>query len=112
MDAGNLKYTPPANANGSGYASFTFKVNDGTDDSASAYTLTLDVTAVNDPATGTPTITGTAQVGQTLTAVTSAIMDADGLSNVSYTYQWIRVDGGTETDIGGDGERLHPGGRR
>ena len=52
MDAGNLKYTPPANANGSGYASFTFKVNDGTDDSASAYTLTLDVTALSDPATG------------------------------------------------------------
>ena len=91
IDAGKLTYTPPANANGSAYASFTFKVNDGTDDSASAYTLTLDVTALNDPATGTPTITGTAQVGQTLTAVTSAIMDADGLSNVSYAYQWIRV---------------------
>ena len=101
IDAGNLKYSPPANANGSAYASFTFKVNDGTDDSASAYTLTLDVTALNDPATGTPTITGTAQVGQTLTAVTSAIMDADGLSNVSYAYQWIRVDGGSETDISG-----------
>ena len=102
IDAGNLKYTPPANANGSAYASFTFKVNDGTDDSASAYTLTLDVTALNDPATGTPTITGTAQVGQTLTAVTSAIMDADGLSNVSYAYQWIRVaTDGTETDISG-----------
>ena len=53
IDAGKLIYTPPANANGSGYASFTFKVNDGTDDSASAYTLTLDVTALNDPATGT-----------------------------------------------------------
>ena len=42
-------------------------------------------------ATGLPTITGTAQVGYTLTADTSAIMDADGLTNVSYTYQWIRV---------------------
>ena len=58
-----------------------------------------------------PTITGTAQVGQTLTAVTSAIMDADGLNNVSYTYQWIRVDGGSETDVSSerDGERLHAG---
>ena len=102
IDAGKLTYTPPANANGSGYASFTFKVNDGADDSASAYTLTLDVTALNDPATGAPTITGTAQVGQTLTAVTSAIMDADGLSNVSYAYQWIRVaTDSTETDISG-----------
>ena len=36
--------------------------------------------APNTPATGAPTITGTAQVGQTLTAVTTAIMDADGLT--------------------------------
>ena len=53
----------------------------------------------NTAATGAPTITGTAQVGQTLTAVTTAIMDDDGLTSVSYTYQWIRVDGGTETNI-------------
>ena len=100
LDAGNLTYTPPANANGTGYASFTFRVNDGTDDSTSAYTMTIDVTAVNDPATGTPTITGTAQVGQTLTAVTTGIMDADGLTSVSYTYQWIRVNG-SDADISG-----------
>ena len=42
------------------------------------------------PATGAPTITGTAQVGQTLTAVTTGIMDADGLTSVGDTYQWIR----------------------
>ena len=47
-------------------------------------------------ATGRPTITGTAQVGQTLTADTTAIMDADGLTNVNYMYQWIR--GATEID--------------
>ena len=100
LDAGNLKYTPPANANGTGYASFTFRVNDGTGDSTSAYTMTIDVTAVNDPATGTPTITGTAQVDQTLTAVTTGIMDADGLTSPSYTYQWIRVNG-SDADISG-----------
>ena len=55
--------------------------------------------ASNTLATGAPTITGTPQVGQTLTAVTTAIMDANGLTTVSYTYQWIRVDGGTETNI-------------
>ena len=54
IDASKLKYSPPANANGSAYASFTFKVNDGTDDSASANTMTIDVTAVNDPAMPTP----------------------------------------------------------
>ena len=51
------------------------------------------------PATGAPTITGTAQVGQTLTAITTGIMDADGLTSPTYTYQWIRVDGTDEADI-------------
>ena len=55
----------------------------------------------NNPATGAPTITGTAQVGQTLTAVTTDIRDADGLTSVSYTYQWIRVNG-TDADISGE----------
>ena len=53
----------------------------------------------NIPATGLPTITGTAQVGDTLTAVTTGIEDADGLDNVIFSYQWIRNDGGTDTDI-------------
>ena len=43
----------------------------------------------NSPATGAPTIGGTPQVDQTLTANTSAIQDADGLQNVSYQYQWL-----------------------
>ena len=43
----------------------------------------------NTPAAGAPTITGTAQVGETLTAETSAIDDADGLDNVGYSYQWL-----------------------
>ena len=64
-------------------------------------------TVTNTPATGAPTITGTAQVGQTLTAVTTAIMDDDGLTSVSYTYQWIRVDGGTETNISGATASTH-----
>ena len=51
------------------------------------------------PATGAPTITGTAQVGQTLTAATTGITDADGLTSPTYTYQWIRVDGTDEADI-------------
>ena len=64
--------------------------------------VTNNSTATNTPATGAPTITGTAQVGQTLTAGTTAIMDADGLTSVSYTYQWIRVaTDNTETNISG-----------
>ncbi len=43
----------------------------------------------NTSATGAPTISGTPQVEQTLTADTSSITDEDGLTNVSYRYQWI-----------------------
>ena len=63
--------------------------------------LTAATTTTNTPATGAPTITGTAQVGQTLTASTTGIADADGLTSVSYAYQWIRVNG-TEADIAGE----------
>ena len=51
----------------------------------------------NTPATGLPTIVGTAQVGETLTSDTSGIADADELSNVSYSYQWVADD----SDISG-----------
>ena len=51
----------------------------------------------NTSAAGAPTISGTPQVEQTLTADTSSITDEDGLTNVSYSYQWIA--GGS--DIGG-----------
>ena len=54
---------------------------------------------VNTPATGAPTISGTVQVGEELTADTSDIADANGLTNVTYSYQWIRNDGNTDTDI-------------
>ena len=43
-------------------------------------------------ASGAPTITGTAQVGQTLTASTTSISDADGLSNATFGYQWLADD--------------------
>ena len=64
LDDGKLKYSPPADANGTGYASFKFRVNDGSADSADAHTMTISVTAVNDPATGEPAISGAAEVGR------------------------------------------------
>ena len=71
------------------------------DDAENEETLTSAATAAvaaapNREATGAPTITGTPQVGETLTADTSAIEDEDGLENVSYEYQWIA--GGTDID--------------
>ena len=75
-----------------------------TDDADNDETLTSGATdtveaapTTNSPATGAPTISGTAQVGETLTADTSGIADADGLSNVQYEYQWLADD----TDIAG-----------
>ena len=58
--------------------------------------------APNTPATGVPTISGTARVGETLTADISGIEDADGLDNATFSYQWVATDGGrTELDIEG-----------
>ena len=72
-----------------------------TDDRNNAETRTSVATEAvvappNSPATGTPTISGTPQVGETLTASTSGIDDQDGLTNVSYRYQWIA--GGSDID--------------
>ena len=58
-------------------------------------------TPVNTAATGRPAITGTAQVGETLTASTSGIADEDGLDNAVFSYQWIRNDGSTDSGISG-----------
>ena len=55
----------------------------------------------NSPATGAPSISGTVQVGETLTANTPGIADDDGLVNATYSYQWVANDGGAETDISG-----------
>lgn len=56
------------------------------------YTVgTTEPTPENSPVSGQPTITGTPTVGQTLTAVTSGITDADGLG--AFSYQWLA--GGT-----------------
>ena len=55
-------------------------------------TSAVEATRPNSPATGAPTIIGTAQVGETLTAHTTGIADEDGLDNVSYSYQWLADD--------------------
>ena len=55
----------------------------------------------NQPATGSPVISGTARVGATLTASTADIEDADGLGGGTFSYQWLASDGTTESDIQG-----------
>ena len=87
-----------------------------TDDAGNEETLTSAATdavaaapAANSPATGAPTISGTAQVGETLTANTSGVADADGLGSVQYEYQWLADD---SDHIGSDQRHLHPGSSR
>ena len=73
-----------------------------------------DAPEPNTPATGAPTIGGTPQVGEELTASTSGISDADGLDDASFAYQWIRAGadiqgatGSTYTPVAADeGKRL------
>ena len=71
-----------------------------TDDGGNDESLTSDATDAvasdpepepveNSPATGAPAISGTVQVGETLTADVSGIEDADGLTNATFSYQWI-----------------------
>ena len=85
-----------------------------TDDAGHEETLTSEATAAveakaNAQATGAPAISGTAQVGETLTADTSGIADEDGLTNVTFSYQWLAdgADISSATD-----SSLHPGPRR
>ena len=75
-----------------------------TDDAGHDETLTSAATdavaaapASNTPATGAPTVSGTAQVGEKLTADTSGVADEDGLDAVTFSYQWLAGD----SDISG-----------
>ena len=56
IDGDMLTFTPARDAHGDPYTTFTFTVNDGTDDSASAYTMTIDVTDAPLPVCGVPDI--------------------------------------------------------
>ena len=110
-DATGSSYTITEDDEGS-----AFKVAVGfTDDAGYSESLTSAPTAVlpapnnirprgAGDATGAPTISGTAQVDNELTANTDDITDGDGLVNVDYTYQWIQVDpdGTNPENVGSD----------
>ena len=55
--------------------------------------------ADNNEATGTVTVSGSATVGQRLTATVSDIADPDGPPSTAYTVTWLRIDGSSETTI-------------
>ena len=73
-------------------------------------------TPPNEDATGLPRVLASAEGAGILFADTEAIDDGNGLpidtSNTfvifNWTYQWIRVDGMTETNVGADSARYQP----
>ncbi len=68
--------------------SFDYTVNDGQGNTLGAQSFALTITAVNDDPVGLPTISGTVQEDQVLSAGTGGITDADGVG--SFSYQWLR----------------------
>lgn len=94
---GVYTYTPVGNYNGSD--SFTFKVNDGAVDSATA-TVSVTVTPLNDNPTGSVSLSGIVAQGQTLKAA-NTLADADGMGDVSY--QWLAngsvIDGAVGSNL-------------
>ena len=60
------------------------------------------VSEVNVAAAGAPAVTGTARVGELLTADVSGITDENGIpDDAAYSYQWVSGDGVTDTDLPG-----------
>ncbi|WP_197711232.1 hypothetical protein, partial [Azospirillum brasilense] len=66
----------------------------GTQSATSAYTAIANSLPVN---SAVPTVTGTATVGNALTATDGTWSDADG-DNRSFTYQWYRADDSNGTN--------------
>ncbi len=111
-------------ANIAGQTARTYELSDGdvgktirvrvtfTDDAENEETLTSAATPAvearpNTEPTGLPTITGTARAGETLTASTSGIDDADGLDNAVFSYQWIRSDEDGDAHVAGETARTY-----
>ena len=77
-DLGNLTFTPAADGNGAPYTTFTFRVSDGTAGSDDAYTMTVDVTTVNDAPTGADkTVTTAEDTPYTFSAADFVFTDVD-----------------------------------
>lgn len=104
IDEGALVFTPAANAHGSPYLTFTFKVVEDDSESEATHCFRIDMESVGDRAVDSPTIAGTARTGETVRAVVDGSSDADGREVAVFDYSWSRIDSeGTEAPIGEDG---------
>ena len=78
---GEVYYTP---GNNEGVDVFTYTITGG-----ATGTAKVNVVAANNDATGSVSISGAAQTGQTLTA-SNTLADEDGMTGSTVTYQWYR----------------------
>ncbi|MHC4853696.1 MAG: DUF2341 domain-containing protein, partial [Planctomycetota bacterium] len=102
-DIGNLVFTPVADANGTGYDSFQFKVHDGTEYSAAANTITVDVTAVQDaPTAADNTITINEDTGYTFSAADFGFSDVDAGDSLTKIQITVLESAGTLKLSGAD----------
>jgi hypothetical protein len=106
---GTLTYTSALNRNGTATVTIRIHDNGGTAsggvDTSAPKMFTIAVTAVNDPPVNTalPSIVGTTNVGDMLTASTGTWNDnvdtsVSGSSTFTYTYQWVRADDASGTN--------------
>ena len=61
----------------------------------------------NSPPVGVPTISGTAEYGETLTADASGVTDPDGIDRSTLAYQWLRNPGKGRAAISGATSRTY-----
>ncbi len=85
-------------AEGENVITVTVTAQDGSTTSTHTITVTRPP---NTAPTGVPSISGTARVGEKLTASVSGIADEDGMDSATFAYQWMRTDGTTDTHIPG-----------
>ena len=84
------------------YARYEDGASDGVRVAVSLRRVTNNISdSVNTPPTGLPAVSGTARVGEMLTASETGIADVDGLSGATFAWQWIANDGSADAEIAG-----------
>ena len=108
INAGKLTFKSAADAHGTGYDSFQFKVHDGTAFSAADYTINIDVTPVNDlPTASDNTVTTDEDVTYTFTAA-DFDMIRQYRPRMNVVERPTRTGGGTGFQITGHHEIMVP----
>jgi hypothetical protein len=85
-----VKYVPDTNYNGSD--NFFFYVQDPIGAISASGEIIVNIIPVDDTPTGNVSISGDSIENSWLTAITSTIVDPDGLTTPDFSYQWYRGD--------------------